>query len=195
MKLYMGIDGGTTALHSSIALQQKHPNEGIDGVQLPERSVHLRHPRRRAGKFSRRSKPFLLQDQNYEPFRKDCAITKRTQSTPSCRKCTKQKYSFSPSQFCVCERPAMRDATGKSSTTWKVAIDNMAGTITSKEIHSKFLECEFHVNPSETPMQLLEAITQHVSETNDSVGQECMPVTYPSYSIFIRDDARRLKPG
>ena len=31
---------------------EKHLNEGSDGVQLPERSVHLGHPRRQSGDFS-----------------------------------------------------------------------------------------------------------------------------------------------
>ena len=55
-----------------------------------------------------------------------------------------------------------------------------------EDLNSKLLECEFHVNPLETSMQLPAAIVQHVSSTDDAIFfKECTPKTYRHRIIFM----------
>ena len=43
---------------------------------------------------------------------------------------------------------------------------------------SKFLYCEFQVNPGETSMRIMASMTQHVSSADETIGKESTPGTY-----------------
>ena len=95
----------------------------------------------------------ILLGQNHEPLHKgrwkvvspiDSILSKIHQA---------RVHVSSDSVLCVGTQ-AMSDATGKF-TIWKDHQRN-GGTTISKGIISKFLDCEFHVNPGETSMQLME---------------------------------------
>ena len=59
------------------------------------------------------------------------------------------------------------------------------GTTTSKGLNSKFLDCQFHVNPGGTRCCCWRRYDKHVSSTNDALGKECTPETYLHLIIFI----------
>ena len=89
-------------------------------------------------------------------------------------------------QSCV---HAMSDATGKFTMRW-TDHRRHGGTAASKEINSKFLDCEFHVKSGVTSMQLLDTVKHNVSCTNDSTGKKCTPETYPSHHFIGGHDER-----
>ena len=147
-------------------------NERSDGVQLPECAAHLGYPRRQSGDFSRRGNPVAPGSKLRAPPPKstmehcgpfDSILSKIHQASV---------HVFFDTVF----------ATSKLPTRWK---DRRGGSTTSKGITSKFFDCEFHANPGMTAMKLLEGTKQHVSWTNDSMGNECTPNPYPYSTTLV----------
>ena len=122
---------------------------------------------------------FLFQDPNYEPVRKVRWKIRRPICSILSNRDQAKVHVFSGAVFCVWERTRCVGRDGK-------VFYEMEGssTIRRDDVTSKLVGCKFRVNPGNASMQVLGAIKQHVSSTDDSFGIECTPATTSRRIVF-----------